>query len=145
MGLYEWYYTIRMMDTVADPWSIRSRFVRGPIPVRSRFRHACRCLTNTPYRVVQNIGVGVHWQGAGVECHLDTLGVTWVVILTLGVLVRYRPAEAVVRYLAELTESQSLVAGWLPLVGTIFFVHSHQQLDRRHHSVVTSRTAGSEW
>lgn len=68
---------------------------------------------------MQNIGVGVHWQGAGVECHLDTLSVTWVVMLTLGVVIRYRPAEAVVRYLAELTESQSLVAGWLPLVGTI--------------------------
>jgi F0F1-type ATP synthase membrane subunit a len=25
--------------------------------------------------------VGVHWQGAGVGCHLDTLGVTWVVTL----------------------------------------------------------------
>ncbi len=28
--------------------------------------------------------------------------------------------KGVVRYLAELTESQSLVEGWLPLVGTIF-------------------------
>jgi hypothetical protein len=42
---------------------------------------------------MQNIGVGVHWQGAGVECHLDTLSVTWVVMLTLGVVIRYRPAE----------------------------------------------------
>jgi quinol-cytochrome oxidoreductase complex cytochrome b subunit len=67
--------------------------------------------------------VGVHWQGAGLECHLDTLSVTWVVMVTLGVVIRYRPAEAIVRYLAELTESQSLVEGWLPLVGTIFFVH----------------------
>ena len=40
--------------------------------------------------------------------------------MSVGVFIRYRPAEGVVRYLAELTESQSLVEGWLPLVGTIF-------------------------
>ena len=67
-----------------------------------------------------NLGVGIHWQAAGVNCHLDTLSVTWIVIGALSLLIRYRPAEGVVRYLAELTESQSLVEGWLPLVGTIF-------------------------
>ena len=71
-------------------------------------------------RSLANLGVGVHWQAAGVDCHLDTLSVTWIVVGALGLLIRYRPAEGVVRYLAELTESQSLVEGWLPLVGTIF-------------------------
>ena len=85
------------------------------------------------------------WQGAGVECHLDTLSVTWVVMLTLGVVIRYRPAEAVVRYLAELTESQSLVEGWLPLVGTIFFVHPRQQLDGCYRPLVVTGVAASEW
>ena len=42
------------------------------------------------------------------------------VIVALAVFIRYMPSEAVVRYLAELTESQSMVEGWLPLVGTIF-------------------------
>jgi len=90
MGLYEWYYTIRTMTSVTDPWSIfgrfvvdswsifgrfvvdswsiLSRFVVDPFAVRSRSRHACRCLTNIPYRVVHDIGARVHWQGAGVEC-----------------------------------------------------------------------------
>ena len=48
------------------------------------------------------------------------MSVSWLVSVIVGVLIRYRPTEAVVRYLAELTESQSLVEGWLPLVGTIF-------------------------
>lgn len=94
---------------------------------------------------MQKHGVGIHWQAAGVDWHLDTLSVTWVVMVVLAVSIRYRPAEAVVRYLAELTESQSLVEGWLPLVGTIFFVHLRQQLDRGHRPVVASGVATLEW
>ena len=66
-------------------------------------------------------------------------------MFTVGVAIRYRPAEAVVRYLAELTESQSLVEGWLPLVGTIFFVHPRQQLDRCHRPLVVTGVAALEW
>ncbi len=95
---------------MCDPLSIRSRSITGALGLQRgscrivdvvtrcegwvTVTRACRYLTNTPYRVDVQDRLGVHWQDAGVECHLDTLGVTWVVIFTLGVLVRYPSSKS---------------------------------------------------
>ena len=68
------------------------------------------------------MGVGIHWTSENGLYHLDTLNTIWVVTLTGGLLMNQISTEGLVVFLYDLARSQSLVGGWLPLVGTVFIL-----------------------
>ena len=68
------------------------------------------------------MGVGMHWTSVSGLYHLDTLNALWVVTLTGGLLMNQLHTESLVVFLYDLARSQSLVSGWLPLVGTVFLL-----------------------
>ena len=63
-----------------------------------------------------------HLTSANGLYHLSTLNTLWVVTLTGSILLNQISSEGIVLFLNDLSRSQSLISGWLPLVGTVFIV-----------------------
>ena len=88
--------------------------VERPVPL-------CECYAMKQVEAHRGVeGVSPHFMPYGLALHLDSVAVTWLVMLSVVVFSVAYPVDSLVEYLSDLTITQAIFSEFIPLVGSIF-------------------------